>query len=91
MNLEEARELMHKLNHGDAASGVDKADHVNLQDGITYDVEGIPSGVGEDTKIPLKPFNPLDEPEQIPLPADFDDVPDVNQDALAEWRQRKQR
>ncbi|WP_407559300.1 hypothetical protein [Mycobacterium paraintracellulare] len=65
-----------------------RADHINLQDGITYDVDGIPSGVGEDTKIPLGPLGPVDE---IALPDDFNNVPDVDEGALNEWRKRKAR
>lgn len=80
---EEHRKLMHRLN-----SGVDRADHLNLRDGIMFDVDGIPSGVGEDTKIPLGPLGPVGEHD---LPDDFNEVPDVNDDALAEWGQHKER
>lgn len=48
MNIEEARELIHKLNHG-----VDRADHINLRDGITTDPDGQILTVREDTKLPL--------------------------------------
>lgn len=85
MDFEEARELMHKLNHG-----VGRADHVNLQDGITYDVDGIPSGVGEDTKIPIQPFNPLDEPEVYDVSLELPEVGD-NQDAIDFWRSHSRR
>jgi len=87
VNLESERKLMHQLNHGDGKSGVGKADHVNLRDGITFDVDGIPSRVGEDTKIPLNPFNPLDEPDVYEVALELPDVGD-NQDTIDVWRRR---
>ncbi|KEF98365.1 hypothetical protein K883_01368 [Mycobacterium sp. TKK-01-0059] len=71
-----------------------KADHVNLKDGFTSDADGRILSVREDTKIPLKPFNPLDAPEEILLPEDLQDLNDdlpPNEHALAEWRAHKQR
>lgn len=84
MDIEnEVRALMHKLN-----SGVGKADHINLRDGIKEDSEGRILSVREDTKIPLGQLGAVDEYE---VPADLNDVPDVDDDALAEWRSHKAR
>lgn len=67
-----------------------KADHVNLQDGITYDVDGIPNFVGEDTKIPLTPFNPLEAPDEYEVRLEMRDVGD-NQKAIDFWRNAQRR
>lgn len=67
-----------------------KADHVNLQDGITYDVDGVPSAVGEDTKIPLKPFNPLQEPDEYDVSLQLPDV-GHNQETIDFWRNAQRR
>ncbi|MES3639882.1 hypothetical protein Q9Q75_25700 [Mycobacterium intracellulare] len=67
-----------------------KADHVNLQDGITYDVDGIPSFVGDDTKIPLKPFNPVQEPDEYDISLQLPDVGD-NQETIDFWRNAQRR
>ncbi|SKI02268.1 hypothetical protein [Mycobacteroides abscessus] len=90
MNLDELRKLMHKINHGAPDSGVGRADHVNLQDGIRYDVDGMPLAVGEDTKIPLKPFNPLDDPEAYDVSLELPDIDD-NQDTINFWRAHQRR
>lgn len=67
-----------------------RADHVNLQDGIAFDVDGIPSGVGEDTKIPLNPFNPLEAPETHEYLLELPDVGD-NQETINFWRNAQTR
>lgn len=85
MNSEEAREVMHKLNHG-----VGKADHVNLRDGIVDDSEGRILSAREDTKIPIHPFNPLDEPVEIDVSLELPDVGD-NQEAIDFWRSAQRR
>lgn len=38
-----------------------------------------------------QPLAPTGKSEDIPLPSDFNDVPDVDERALDEWRQRKRR
>lgn len=65
-----------------------RADHVNLQDGIALDVDGVPCGVGKDTKIPLKPFNPLDEPGVYDVSLE---VPEVGQETVDFWRSAQRR
>lgn len=85
MDFDKARELMHKLNHG-----VGRADHLNLRDGITTDVDGRILSVREDTKIPMKPFNPLDEPDVVEVKVELPDVGD-NQDTIDFWRDAQRR
>lgn len=67
-----------------------RADHINLQDGITLDVDGIPSGVREDTKIPLNPFNPLEAPETHECLLELPDVGD-NRETIEFWRNAQRR
>ncbi|EUA14362.1 hypothetical protein I546_1141 [Mycobacterium kansasii 732] len=67
-----------------------RADHINLQDGIVLDFDGIPSGAGRDTIIPLKAFNPLDEPDVYDVSLELADVGD-NQEAIDFWRNAQQR
>lgn len=68
-----------------------KADHINLQDGITTDVDGRILSVREDTKIPLTPFNPVDEPDEYPVPDDLNDEPRVDSDVVEFWRDAQRR
>lgn len=86
MNLDEARKLMNRLNHGDA--GVGRADHVNLQDGLIEDCDGSPLAMGEDTKIPLAPSNPLGEPDVYDVPLE---LPEVGQETVDFWRDAQRR
>lgn len=88
MNFEEARELMHKINHGDPESGVERAKTLNLRDGITTDSEGQIRSVREDTKLPLGALGPVGEYE---VPDDLNDEPCVDIDALEFWRDAQRR
>ena len=67
-----------------------KADHVNLQDGILYDVDGFPLAMGEDTKISLRPTGPGVEHT---VAVEENPGADVERaaNALQQWRKRQQR
>ncbi len=83
--FEEYSRRAHKLNHG-----VDRADHVNLRDGITTDVDGRILSVREDTKIPVEPFDPFGEREEQDVLVQLPDVGD-NQDTIDFWRNAQRR
>lgn len=66
-----------------------KADHVNLQDGILYDVDGFPLAMGEDTKISLRPTGPgVEHTVAVEFPSEADEEKRVS-DALDYWRSQK--
>jgi hypothetical protein len=65
-----------------------KADHINLQDGIIYDADGMPLAVGEDTKMPLGALGPVGEYE---VPEDLNDEPCVDSDVVEFWRNAQRR
>lgn len=65
-----------------------KADHINLQDGIILDVDGIPIAVGEDTKIPLGALGRVGEYE---VPEDLNDEPRVDSEVVEFWRNAQRR
>lgn len=65
-----------------------KADHINLQDGIILDADGMPLAVGEDTKIPLGALGPVGEYE---VPDDLNDDLGVDNEALQFWRDAQRR
>lgn len=51
-------------------------------------VGDVDMALGDSRKLPL---GLTGNSEEVPLPADFNDVPNVDERALVEWQQRKQR
>lgn len=68
-----------------------KADHVNLQDGIVCDSEGMPLAVGEDTKVLLRPTPGV--VEEVDLGKQLHDDPDEDaaraRDAAQFWASQR--
>lgn len=94
MDIEDARALTHKLNHGDDA-GVGIAASIT---GWETEVTAIDNPDGdlldvriEQSKRMWWPLGQTGDNDVVDVPDDLNDVPDVDDDALREWRSRKAR